>query len=351
MAARRAVLPAGAWCPPPISGIFGPAARRRGMMPVTITRTPLWEWVRGAAELWRCRVPIGETLAQARQRAGLTVAQVSGRTRIREAVIKGIEGGDYSPCGGDFYARANIRSIARAVGADSGPLIAEYDALHRAPGALPAVSLEELLASPVPAPQAAREPSAPAYRPRGRWLSWIVVLGLLVVVGFGVYSRFSGPRHAAAVPPAAGRHAVTHQQTAPSGRSPAPKLTHGAVTPAPVPKLTHTGAAPTPAPKLPHAAAGPAPATAAPAQTLSPAGAGAPGAGGGNAPPARDTTSGDHAAGPAHPLVHHRPPPQPLPRHGPAPGRALPGHGHGRRHHHRRHAPAKRHNIRPAGYA
>ena len=82
------------------------------MMRVTITRTPLWEWVRGAAEQWRCRVPIGETLAQARRRAGLTVAQVSEQTRIREAVIEGIEGGDYSACGGDFYARANIRSIA-----------------------------------------------------------------------------------------------------------------------------------------------------------------------------------------------------------------------------------------------
>src|SRR5215475_4442068 len=110
------------------------------MMRVKITRTPLWEWVRGAAELWRCRVPIGDTLAQARQRAGLTVAQVSEQTCIKEAVITGIEGGDYSACGGDFYARANIRGIAKAVGADSGPLVAEYDALYRERGPLSAVS-------------------------------------------------------------------------------------------------------------------------------------------------------------------------------------------------------------------
>src|SRR5215831_17247530 len=123
------------------------------MMRVKITRTPLWEWVRGAAEQWRCRVPIGETLARARRRAGLTVAQVSERTRIREAVIEGIEGGDYSACGGDFYARANIRSIAKAVGADSGQLIAEYDALYRERGPLSAVSLDELLAKSIPAAQ------------------------------------------------------------------------------------------------------------------------------------------------------------------------------------------------------
>lgn len=67
-------------------------------------------------------MPIRETLAQARQRAAMTVAQVSEQTRIREAVIEGIEGGDYSACGGDFYARANICSIVKVVGADSGQL-------------------------------------------------------------------------------------------------------------------------------------------------------------------------------------------------------------------------------------
>src|SRR5262249_24520882 len=235
--------------PPRIFCIPGAAARQRGMMPVKITRTPLWEWVRGAAELWRCRVPIGESLAQARQRAGLTVAEVSEQTRIREAVIEGIEGGDYSACGGGFYARADIRSIAKGVGADSGPLVAgDGGAYRRAGHRLSAVSLDELLATSIPAAQprrpgqstagelvasgsasvppgagslAADGSAAPAYRPRGRWLSWIVVLGLLVVVGFGVYSRFSGPRHAAAVPPAAGRHAVTQQPAQPGRPAPA----------------------------------------------------------------------------------------------------------------------------------
>ena len=53
---------------------------------------------------------IGETLAEARGQAGLTVAEVSQRTRIRETIIRGIERDDYSACGGDFYARGNIRS-------------------------------------------------------------------------------------------------------------------------------------------------------------------------------------------------------------------------------------------------
>ena len=59
---------------------------------------------------------IGDTLAEARRQSGLTVTQVSERTRIRETIIRGIEQNDFSACGGDFYARGHIRSIAAVVG-------------------------------------------------------------------------------------------------------------------------------------------------------------------------------------------------------------------------------------------
>ena len=303
-------------------------------------------------------MPIGETLAEARQRAGLTVAQLSEQTRIREAVIEGIEGDDYSACGGDFYARANIRSIAKAVRADPGPLIAEYDALYRARGALSAVSLEELLAASVPGaprhrpgppaagapmaagyaaarrqagPQVAREPAVPGYRPAGRWLSWAVVLGLVMVIGFGVYSRFSGPRQAAAAPPAAGKHAVTHQQPGPGTPVPAPTVTHGAVAPAPAPTVTHGAVAPGPAAAVTHVAMAPAPAAAAAARTPTPARAAAPGPGGGNPPPTHRVTAGNRPASPA----HQQPLPEPVLKPGPAPGQKQPGHRHGHPDHHR----------------
>jgi len=73
-------------------------------------------------------VSIGEGLAQARREAGLSLAQISQRTRIREKIIADIENDDYSACGGDFYARGHIRSIARAIGTDPDPFIREYDA-------------------------------------------------------------------------------------------------------------------------------------------------------------------------------------------------------------------------------
>jgi Helix-turn-helix domain len=78
-------------------------------------------------------VGIGGALAEARTAAGLTIAQVSERTRIRETIIRSIELDDYSACGGDYYARGHIRAIARVVGTDPVPLIEEYDAVHMPP--------------------------------------------------------------------------------------------------------------------------------------------------------------------------------------------------------------------------
>ena len=86
---------------------------------------------------------IGDTLAEARRQADLTVTQVSQRTCIRETIIRGIERGDYSACGGDFYARGHIRSIARAVGADPEALIREYDETQGAPRAISAADVFE----------------------------------------------------------------------------------------------------------------------------------------------------------------------------------------------------------------
>jgi hypothetical protein len=78
-------------------------------------------------------VGIGGALAKARSEAGLTVDHVSERTRIRATIVRAIERDDYAACGGDYYARGHIRAIARVVGTDPAPLIAEYDTAHAPP--------------------------------------------------------------------------------------------------------------------------------------------------------------------------------------------------------------------------
>lgn len=74
---------------------------------------------------------IGETLARARRKAGLSVAELSMRTRISQSVIDDIEHDDYSASGGESPVRADIAAIARALRIDSGPLIDAFDAGQR----------------------------------------------------------------------------------------------------------------------------------------------------------------------------------------------------------------------------
>lgn len=147
---------------------------------------------------------IGDTLAQARSQADLTVTQVSQRTCIRETIIRGIERGDYSACGGDFYARGHIRSIARAVGLDPEPLVGEYDQTQGAPQPITAADVFEP-ATPIKI----RE------RRRPNWTAAMIV-ALAAVVGFVVYhevSLHSGPSHS---PPAASLSAGSHPRATPT---------------------------------------------------------------------------------------------------------------------------------------
>ena len=122
---------------------------------------------------------IGEDLADARRRAGLTVSQVSQQTRIRESIIRDIEQGDFTACGGDFYARGHIRSIAGAVGTDPVPLISEYDADHGPMGPLRAADVFE-----PSKPIKIRERRSPS-------MTMIVVLVLLAIIGYASYRLIS----------------------------------------------------------------------------------------------------------------------------------------------------------------
>src|SRR5216683_728113 len=152
---------------------------------------------------------IGEDLAAARGRAGLTVADVSQRTRIKQSVIQAIESDDFSGCGGDFYARGDIRAIARAVGADPEPLIRDYDVDHRA---------RELAAAEL------FEPVAPVRLAERRTVNWTVVLGLalLIVVAVVAYLLVAGPGRTQSSAGAGNRH-HSRPTTAPSAPSASPQ--------------------------------------------------------------------------------------------------------------------------------
>jgi cytoskeletal protein RodZ len=164
-------------------------------------------------------VSIGDTLAEARRQSGLTTAQVSQRTRIRESIIRAIEQNDYSPCGGDFYARGHIRSIAGVVGADPAPLIREYDEEHP-PATMTAAEVFEPTT-----PIKIREPRHSF--PFGK----VAIVLLLAIIGYGVYHVVDTHN---THPTASASRAVTASPAVKASTAPA------SVTPSPSPTATKT---------------------------------------------------------------------------------------------------------------
>jgi cytoskeletal protein RodZ len=117
---------------------------------------------------------------------GLSLDDVSADTRIRASVIAAIENDDYGPCGGSVYARGHLRSIARVVGIDADPLVAEFDASHQ-------VDLPPVSATVAPQPT---DPDllARTYRGRPSWTAAMVVaLAAICVFAFvGLFLSNSG---------------------------------------------------------------------------------------------------------------------------------------------------------------
>ena len=125
------------------------------------------------------RLPIGRVLQKARISAGLTVDDVSSATRVRLPIVHAIEADDFGPCGGDVYARGHIRTLAKAVQLDPGPLLAQFDADHGGrPAPTPAAPLFE----------------AERIRPERRGPNWTaaMVAAIVAVVGFVGFTAVKG---------------------------------------------------------------------------------------------------------------------------------------------------------------
>jgi transcriptional regulator with XRE-family HTH domain len=204
-------------------------------------------------------VGVGATLAAARRRAGLTIDDVSRRTRVRQAIILGIERDDYAACGGDFYARGHIRAIAQAVGEDPAPLLEEFDSTWG--------SAEQITAAEAFRP---RMPLRARERRRVRWAA-VLAAAVLAVIGFASYKLVAAAGRAGAAAAVSTRH---------PGSAGRPGGTPG---PSPAGSGTAVGSAPAPASASPAPARTPSPA-ATPAAELTPASVAAFGPGGGDDP-------------------------------------------------------------------
>ena len=119
---------------------------------------------------------VGSALSEARVRAGLSLDDVSDRTRIRRTLVDNIEHDDFHSCGGDFYARGHVKSIAQTLHIDPAPLLAEFDGGHQHDDALIADGVLDH----------AHTHDDLGARRRPNWTAFMAV-ALLVLVAFGAF--------------------------------------------------------------------------------------------------------------------------------------------------------------------
>jgi cytoskeletal protein RodZ len=170
---------------------------------------------------------LGPALTAAREERGLSVEDVAAATRIRPAIIQAIERDDFAPCGGAVYARGHLRAIAQVVGADSKPLVEEFD---------------RRFDQPVPSLTTSQLPSFDPPRDAGRsgrqspsWAS--VAIGVLAVAALvlglsWLLGRDVGPGVPVGAAPAPSSVAATSPPTRPSptASTPAPRPAPAGVT-------------------------------------------------------------------------------------------------------------------------
>ncbi|MCL7430378.1 helix-turn-helix domain-containing protein [Streptomyces sp. YS415] len=175
------------------------------------------------------RLSVGRALQQARIAAGLTVDDVSNATRVRLPIVHAIEADDFTPCGGDVYARGHIRTLAKAVAIDPGPLLDQYDADHGGrPAPTPAAPLFE----------------AERIRPERRGPNWTaaMVAAIVAVVGFVGFTAFKGDDGGSAAvaegaTPSTSKSATTKPKTE-KPEDPKPEPSDSAIAAAPQDKVT-----------------------------------------------------------------------------------------------------------------
>jgi cytoskeletal protein RodZ len=155
---------------------------------------------------------LGTSLRQARERAGLSVADLFGRTKIPIKTLSAIEENDFAAVpGGGVFTRSFIRSYAQEVGLDPAEAVAAYAAATQPPEPEPEPEAETSRKAPArsaPREYAREFAETPAWSYAG--------VAVLLLVAFITFSRFNGSgqeRETVPVTAAAAEPQVAPQET------------------------------------------------------------------------------------------------------------------------------------------
>jgi len=146
---------------------------------------------------------VSGVLRATRERSGLTLEEISARTRIKVTFLQAMERGEFEQLPGDFFARAFLRTYARELHLSPDEIVHEYDASRRA-----AEPARQRVMAPVTQRkedlQHEREVSDRALRAvaPSRWAGWAMAPAaviLLVTVFLFVRPDGGGPAESLAV--------------------------------------------------------------------------------------------------------------------------------------------------------
>lgn len=70
---------------------------------------------------------VGQQLKQAREKQGLSIAQVADAQHLRNSIIQAIENGDYGQIDSELFLKGYVRAYAKQIGLDGDSLIADLD--------------------------------------------------------------------------------------------------------------------------------------------------------------------------------------------------------------------------------
>jgi cytoskeletal protein RodZ len=180
---------------------------------------------------------IGRELAQARQRAALSLEELARRTKISLPILEAIERNDIKNLPGGLYTRGLLRAYAREVGCDPEDVVRRFRESLDGDLAEHEITLEEIARTAERGPNGSRTvPPDSTDADRRRTIRQLAMIAFGVLGASVAYGAFGGVirplmRHASA-------HVIT---TAPHPTAPPPpEHTESAQPPAPSPQAAPT---------------------------------------------------------------------------------------------------------------
>ena len=135
---------------------------------------------------------VGARLAQLRESKGWSVEDVSARLKVSPGKLRGLEAGDLSQLPDTTFALGVVRSYAKMVGADPGPMT---QALRREKG-VPEPALTMPASAGADLPRGKVSLSLGGSAPRRRSWIWGVALAVVVLIALAMWHTNNGDSNA-----------------------------------------------------------------------------------------------------------------------------------------------------------